>query len=614
MAVQFKHMQNKNDDKVHDEDSQTFVDSTESEVPQEDSKNETQIEENEVTTNTADDIPDDSDEIVDDIVQEEGDTVLEASDAEISKAFEPVVHKNLREKFKDAVSSWWNNKKLRYGTFAGLIIVIVLISAIPTTRYFVLNTVGIRSSASIVVYDDQTNNPLKNVQVSIAGQSSVTDIEGKARLTNVKLGRNELKIQKRAYAETVKIVTIGWGSNPLGNANIKAVGAQYSFIVSDWLSGKPVYRVEASSGNFDATSDEKGALTLVVDASSDENLEVVFKAAGYRDEKIKVDNTKKDGQAVKLVSRRSHPFISKRSGKYDLYKIDADGKNEKLVLAGTGSENESIGLVTHPTKDMTAMVSARDNLRNKQGYLLSTLTLVDLSDNSTTAIAQSEQIQIIGWSGEQLLYVQIAAGASAANSKRQRLISYNYKTEEKTELASSNNFNDVLLIGNKVYYGLSNPQPGFFEQSVDSKNRTTILDKETWSIYRLNYSKLDLSVGQDWYQLNVGEANAKKQTAQPAALSSRNYSDSSDGSKSLWVDQRDGKGTLVLYDKEKDKDTVLIQQAGLENPVRWLSDNTLVYRIRTSQESADYVLNIEGGTPKKIRDVTATFGVDRWYH
>ena len=114
--------------------------------------------------------------------------------------------------------------------------------------------------------------------------------------------------------------------------------------------------------------------------------------------------------------------------------------------------------------------------------------------------------------------------------------------------------------------------------------------------------------------MQIGESTAKKESNQPSNLTSRIYSDSADGARSLWVDQRDGKGVLVLYDKDSDKEKALVSQAGLENPVRWLNNTTLVYRIHTPQETADYVLSIEGGSAKKIRDVTSTYGVDRWYH
>ena len=214
--------------------------------------------------------------------------VSEDEESESVSEKTPQEHRSMRQKISAGIHAWWSNKKLRYGTFAGVGLIMLLIGSIPPSRYFVLNTVGIRSKASIVVFDEQSDNPLKNVEVTIGGQSATTNIDGKAQLTNVKLGKQTLKVKKLAYAESDKIVTIGWGSNPLGNSTIKAVGAQYSFVVTDWLSGKPINKTEASAGEFDANSDEEGELTLVVDAKQASNLFVVFKAAGYRDERVAV--------------------------------------------------------------------------------------------------------------------------------------------------------------------------------------------------------------------------------------------------------------------------------------------------------------------------------------
>jgi hypothetical protein len=552
-----------------------------------------------------------------DKVQDSESSAGHSSVSTTNKTNNPV---HFKDKVKMLAKKWWNNKKYRYGTFAGMAVLLVILATIPASRYFMMNSIGTRAKASVVVYDEESNNPLKNVNVTIGTQTVVTDAEGRASLDKLKLGRHQYRIQKRAYAERDTKITIGWGSNPLGNINIKPIGAQYSFVIKDWLSGKAVGKAEASAGDFDAIADESGKLTLVVDASSDENLEVTIKAPGYRDEKRKAVQSDSASVAIAMVSDRKQPFITKRSGKYDLYKIDVDGKNEKLVLAGTGIEKDDIGIFSHPTQEIAALISTRDNVRNRDGYLLATLTLVDLKDNSTETIAQSEQFQVLGWSGDSMVYVQIASGASAGNPKRQRLIAYDYKKDENTELASSNSFNDVLLVGNSVYYTqMNNYQPssssvGLYRYTIDSKNRTTLLEREAWNIFRTSYDKLDVSAGDEWYQYKIGDTRAFRQSNQPANLKSRQYVDNPKSEKSIWVDERDGKGALILYDVVSGKDSLLKQQSGISNPVRWLNKNTLVYRVTTPQEIADYVINIDGGESKKIRDVTGTYSVGRWYH
>lgn len=551
-----------------------------------------------------------TDEAVDDIVEKESDQVLAAEDAEVAKAFSSKPE-SLKDKLKRLYQQWWDNKRVRYATFAGLGLSVLLLGAIPPSRYFVLNTAGVRSKASIIVLDDSTDRPLKNVQVTLGSVSAKTDITGKATFAKIRLGRQTLKIEKRAFAAMTKKVTIGWGSNPLGNSQIQPVGAQYVFYVSDWLSNKAVTSAEASSGEFNAVSDKEGKIVLTIDASDNEDLDVTVHAKEYRDEVLKLDLSNKAQVDVKLVAKRKQAFVSKRSGKYDLYKIDVDGKNEQLVLAGTGNESENLTLISHPTDEEVAFVSTRDNVRNKDGYLLSTLTIIDLDDNSTETVAQSEEIRLLGWSSERLVFVQVAAGASAGNPKRQRLVSYDYKTNEKQELASSNNFNDLTLIGNTVYYAPGNLYNSsaanhFYSQRVDGANKTSLLDGEIWTVFRNSYDGLVLSGNDSWYDYTVGEAKAIRRSGAPNNLQDRIYTNSPDGKTSLWVDERDGKNTLLLHNIQSDNDKTLKAQAGLMSPIRWLNNSTLVYRIQTPGESADYVMSVNGGEAKKIRDVTRT--------
>jgi hypothetical protein len=390
-------------------------------------------------------------------------------------------------------------------------------------------------------------------------------------------------------------------------------------MVSDFLSGKALAKVEASSGQASALSDSKGLIKLTIDQKDDKPIEVSIKGEGQREEKLTLGVGDKATHALKLVSARKHAFISKRSGKLDVYSIDIDGKNEKKVLPATGSERDDIVMVPHPTTDVVALVSTRDNKRNTDGFLLSSLILLDLKTGKTIDVAQSEKVQIVDWVKDRLVYVKIAAGASAAAPTRHRLTSYDYKEESSKELAASNYFNDVISVAGKIYYASSSAyQTGngayLYQVYPDGSSRQTLLDKEVWNMFRTGYDQLALSVQQDWYGYKLGESKAAKQNSAPTNLTSRLYIDSADGRHSLWVDSRDGKGVLLAYDRGSKEDKQLRSQSGLKNPVYWLNDNVVVYRINTDQETADYALSLNGGEPVKIRDVTNTGGVDRWYY
>lgn len=555
---------------------------------------------------------------VDEIVSAEADELIAARDKDRVQA---EVSAKPREKrsFRKFLAAWWHNKLARNATFALIFLALAAALAFPNSRYFILNNSGVRSSASITVLDQTTGQPLKNAEFRLAGQSGKTDGEGNVRLHNLRLGRTTLMVSKPAFAEISQPVTVGWGSNPLGDFRLKAVGSQYTFVVTDFASRQPIAKAEASSGEANARSNEKGEIVLTVPQTEKDRIDVIITSDNYRTENMAVPIVQKEVMNLALVPARKHVFISKRSGTYDVYKIDVDGKNEERILGGTGREQlNTLALSPHPTKNVAALVSSRDEVRNGDGFRLNTLTIIDLSDNETSKVTQSERIQLVDWIGDKLVYVKITEGASAASKDRHKLISYDLNTGKETELATTNYFNDVLAANGSIYYSPAsfnvNGSVGLFKINAEGNNRKMIYDKEIWNLFRTAYDKLSVSMGQDWFELNLDNDALSKSSA-PAAQKSRVYFDNPQGGNtSLWTDDRDGKGTLLSYDNESREDKVLHARSGLKNPVRWLSGKHIIFRVNNAQESADYLINADGGDPIKIRDVTDTAGIDRWYY
>lgn len=560
----------------------------------------------------------DLDEAVDDIAESDSDKLLKVEDREREFAAAPPPKKSFGTKVKNFFKAWWGNRIARNTTIVAIILILIGIVAYPTTRYFLLNTAGVRAKASVTVIDNSTQQPLKNVSVSVGGQTGTTDDEGNVKLSKVKLGSSQLVIKKRAFATVDKKVVLGWGSNPLGEAKLEPAGVQYTFKVVDFLSNKPIENAEAVSGESSAFADQEGKIVLTLDKDEADSSEATIKAKNYRDEKLELGEDTSERE-VKLVPAHKHAFVSKRSGKLDVYKIDVDGTNEEIALAGSGAERDDMVIVPHPTDNVIAVVSTRDNQRNKDGYLLSTLNLVSLTDNKVTTVGKSERVQVIGWSGTRLVYIQIAEGASATNPKRHRLMSYDMQKEESQELASANYFNDVLMANSVVYYApaaahQNGADVSLFRTNPDGSNKQVVYNKEAWNVFRTSYDQLTIAVQQDWYEYSLLTQKAPNKITPPANPSSRIYITSPDGKRSIWMDTRDGKGAMIVYDTESKKEEVVKTQSGLKYPASWVSDDTLVYRINTDQETADYVLNLSGGDPKKLRDVTNTSGIDNWYY
>ncbi len=201
----------------------------------------------------AEDLPDELDDpkldkVVDDIIASESDQLLAAEDEKLARAFTKPERRSFGQGVADFFGGWWHNPITRWLTVLLILGSIGAAAYLPTTRYYALNTAGVRSGASVQVIDQSTFQPLKDVEVQLAGQTVLTNAEGRATFSKLRLGPTQLTIQKRAFAPVTESKVIGWGSNPFGRRNLSPVGSQYTFIVTDYLSGKPVAKVAASTG------------------------------------------------------------------------------------------------------------------------------------------------------------------------------------------------------------------------------------------------------------------------------------------------------------------------------------------------------------------------------
>jgi hypothetical protein len=583
---------------------------------------------NEQTVDTAgsQDLPEiedpETDKVVEAILKEEGDNVLDAEDGKIKAPAMPKTTTSAPVKHNPSLKSflimWWRNKWARYIAVAIVALLTAVAAILPSTRYAALNLVGVKATVSLSVLDSATKLPLKNVEVTLNGSQVLTDKKGIAEIQKVSLGKQELTIHKVAFGTAHQTVIIGVGNNTLQATNLTAVGNRYHFVITDYVTGKPIAVSEASSGQASAVSDNAGQIILTLVPTAD-SINVTLNAPGYRAETVSIAAGSDVTTLVQLVSSRPDVFVSKASGNYDVYKADIDGKNRQVILAASGLETTNMSVIVHATDQVAAVVSTRDNLRNADGYLLDALNIVNMSTSKTLTLDHAERIQLVDWLGDNIVYVRIKAGTSAGSPDRYQLESYNYKNSKHYELAHANNFNDVISAQGSVYYAASNNYDGggsyLGKIDADATNKQIVLNADIYNIFWPDYNNFNLSVGQDWYSYHIGSVQATKlSTVPPGVNASKVYIDSPNHHQSAWVDVRDGQGVLSIHDTTINKDTVIAQAVGLGYPVRWLDNTTLIYRVASPKETADYSVSANGGTPKKITDLTNVSGAGRWYY
>jgi hypothetical protein len=555
----------------------------------------------------------DIDEAIDDIVRSESDDYLKEADAKLAAA--TVVKKpGLKSKVKALASAWWKSKKARYATFAILGLLFVLSTLIPASRYAILNVFGVRVKTSMTVIDSQTRLPLKNIYVNIQGKEQFTDEEGYVSFEKLKLGASNLEIKKRGFADSSRKIILGWGSNPIGEQEIIATGEQFTFVLSDWISGDAVVDgAEATAGENSAKADDTGKITLTIGEESIRDVEVTVTAEGYRDESFSSDELVDSEIPVRVVPRKHNLFVSNRDGRFDIYKIDLDTKNEEVLLAATEKEREVPAILSHPSRNIAAIVSSRDGVQNSDGFTLDGLFIVDSETEEFVKVSRSEQIQLFGWYENKLMYSQVVEGTSRGNPERSKLFSYDYDSGDRIELASANYFNDVELVGSTLTFAVSSfavPQSQAklyqVDTAADEPEVERILDKQVYNIFRSGYDTLLFSaVEQAWYKM-VGDNTAEETDPVPTP-SSKKFIDSPNGEMTAWVEVRDGKGVLLVSVVEDFKEEKILELPGLDRVKFWAHDNTLVFQVITSSETADYVVNLSKPEDvRKIVDVTAS--------
>jgi hypothetical protein len=544
-----------------------------------------------------------TDEAVTDIVRGEADTVLDVEDA-IVNADDAISKKSIR--------TWWRSKKLIYVIVFGIMLSIAGLFAWPPSRYIILNAAGVRSQASIKIIDGSTKLPLANVGVKIGAATAKTDEKGVAAFDMVKLGKQPLVIERVAFAEIRKDIVVGWGSNPLGNVELQATGVRYELKVTDFVSGKPL-KAEASSGDATASADKNGVIKLVVEDVDKQTVEIVVRVDGYRTEKRTVLADKKSVTEVAMVPDKPIVYVSKQSGKYDVYKIDADGQNKKLLLAGTGRETQEIKVALSPDGNDVVVVSTRGTKRDAAGNLLQSLTLVNIKNTESKTLDDASSVALVDWIDKQLIYIASYAADAKDVTQEQRIVAYNTEESARTALSSGTYFSSVESVAGYVYFAAINDDPAqlsaYQRVRADGSGKQTVLQARVLSVIRTDYGLFSLETLDGWFTYKLGNSEATKAASGPDTGVSRQYVVSPDGAKSVWLDSRDGKGTAVLRDQTTDKETILVAAGGLTAPVRWLNATTFAYRVSNLNETADYVKSTNGGQPRKIANVTNATGL-----
>lgn len=497
-------------------------------------------------------------------------------------------------------------KRLLIGVGA-LSVLLLMLLAIPFTRWPILNTIGFRGTLELVV-QDPAERPVFSAAIKLdTGEAAVSDKFGRAKFQGVRLGKRSLLIQKNGYGDKTTTLTTGFGTSKKIE-QLKIIGIKLDVDVKDWLSGQPVGGATITYGKSSATTDESGRASLVIPPTDQKNVEISISAPGYLTKLVETETTVLSRE-VALVSAQKDYFISKRDGKFDLFSSNLDGTDQRKIIEATGKEDESVLQLSINKNNKQAVLIATREGKVQAGRIVAGVYSLDLEKATLRKIDEGSDIQLFDWSENTLVYTKSSPGLNYDDPALSRLMSYNSASGKLSQIAAANYFAASLVAINKVFYVPADAYRAIENGALTSQDlnsgatKTYLQNKPVTYISRASYLSLELqdSTGST-YELQIGSGAVKAIDRRPGT--SLQIAASPNSQNIAWGDRRDGQGALVVRSLKDGSEKVVAKIPGLTNPVRFVTDNVVVARIVTSQETADYVINIASGKFKKVVDVS----------
>lgn len=519
---------------------------------------------------------------------------------------------------------------------AAVLLLLVLpaaLYAMPNTRYGVLNLLS-NADVSIMVVDADTEQPLVGAQVTLAnGQSVQTDQAGRAFFNDSDYGTTTVSISKDVYESASHEITVSKDDSVFGPYTLQALGIPHKILAEDWLMGDSVlnFTVISRDGESSVVSDEEGTAVLNVPVGAkDEQLVYSFEAEGYNTREFTID-LNEDSQSVPMVQTGRHYFISDRDGTIGFYSSNFDGTDVQQHVVTEHKDYLRYTAVPN-TANTYALLLSSDKDEHDADQLAVAKVEQGLLDVVDDAIGEDVYFSIVAVDEERIIYrVQY----DEERDDQYKLKMYEFASGELSTLFSSNvyfdvsyaaDYGDVYISERKYSYSYSFT---FLKVNVDSEERKILLANTSVSSMAVPQSKPDKlqyyvsgyyssSTKSGYYLMDLADNSKIEYLGEeyPEYEEADEIPDSEKGQPSpeatnrIWIDTRDGRGRLILNESSN---TVggEIANLSVSRIIRWINETQLTVTATVSGETADYILDINKLTYRKI---TNTFqNSERYY-
>lgn len=533
------------------------------------------------------------------------DQTLEQSD-KVSKEAKKEAKKTAKKLLTPEEKLAQRKKRILVSLGVSMLVVVALL-LIPFTRWPILNAVGFRGSIELVVLDP-SQRAVSGAAIKLdTGSVASTDIFGRTTFTGVSLGKRSALIQKNGYGDKTITFTSSVKKSKR-TESLKIIGIKIDLDIKDWLSDQLIEGSTVTHEKSTATTDSTGRASLVIPPTDKKSVEVIVAAPGYLTKTVEVQ-TSIVSKEVALVSAQKNYFISKRDGKFDIFSSNLDGSDQRKIIEATGKEDESIlQFSIHKNNKQAVLVATRDgSIQN--GKIIAGIYSVDLEKSSLRKIDEGSDVQLYDWVDTTLPYSKSVAELKYDDPNLSRVMTFNTATNKLSQLAAANYFAATTVAASKIFYvpadayrAIENGVLTSLDISSGAQKRY-LQDRQINYLSRVSYQQLELQDGAgNSFELQVSSGVVKPIDRRPATP--LQITTSPNGQTAAWTDRRDGQGALIVRSLKADTESIVTKVSGLSAPIRFVTDSLVVARVATSEETADYVINIGTGKFKKIVDVS----------
>ena len=489
---------------------------------------------------------------------------------------------------------------------------LVLVSVKPL-QYSLLNLVS-KSSVEFVVVDDETLAAAQSTTVSIGNLRAETDKNGRAVLRGVPYGSNEYRVTKELYLTKTNKVEVALGTNLIGPVKIHSDGVPLVIKVNNSLNMASIKDFQASveGSKISARSNKMGEAVLKLPTRDKGSIKVIIDAKGFNKAKYETtiaDAVSRKSAAINLTPEGRHYFLSNRAGKIDIYSANLDGSDQQKIIAGSDADDTQTVLSISLDGQRGALISKRDNQKGPNGQVIPALYSIDFAQKTIKRIDEgAPSFGIVGWADSTKLAYTVNYN-DYNRSDNAKLKTADIVSGQLNTLYTQKGYNNPLFYPEDpghAYFIQSDPaieSYGIISVDLATKKAQRLHETPSYEIFHGRPYYLDFIVDNSSFGLSM-----KDQTVQSITTIKRaqnQYYKSPNAQKMAWIENRDGKGTIIIGDSNGDNGTAVGKGVSAASIIRWVSDDYLVLHAIDQGGSADFVLDVGSGMNTKISDTFA---------